>query len=286
MRFLRRVRPNPIYARFVTRICTRCGSQLEAGDRFCGQCGAAVTGVAADPDEPTMASEPASGQAPDFFADWDDDLARGLPAVAADEPTLVPARPDQATTESIPTVKPGDTAVLPQVQAAPQPLAAGPPPGPARVAPRTAPPRQGFPLGATIALLGAAAVIVSALLPWTQGVAGPLIGPRSPREIPFEELIAPGGPTTDPSLGLVLLGIGTLGSLVALITMVLPILRFLRRIIGLVTLAIPGLFVFRIVGAAIDAGALDQVLSVLGVGVYVATAGAVTQLVAGRWFRR
>jgi hypothetical protein len=77
-----------------------------------------------------------------------------------------------------------------------------------------------------------------------------------------------------------------LGALVALLTMVLSALKFLRRLIGLATLAIPGLFVFRVVQAAMAAGLLDRILSVLGVGVYVAAAGAFTQMVAGRWFRR
>jgi hypothetical protein len=143
-------------------------------------------------------------------------------------------------------------------------------------------------VGAAFALLGAVAVIVSALLPWAGEVSlgGPLIGSVTPRDIPFEALIRPGGPGTDPTLGLVLLGAGALGALVALLTMVLPGLKFLRRLIGLATLAIPGLFVFRVVQAAMAAGLLDQVLSVLGVGVYVAAAGAFTQMVAGRWFRR
>jgi zinc ribbon protein len=277
----------------VARSCTRCGSQLETGDRFCGQCGAPVPGVAADPDEPTLAAGPRSGQTEDFFSDWDDDLARGLPVVAADEPTLVPPpRPDQATTESIPTVKPSDTAVLPQVHALPEP-AARLPPGPARVAPRTAPPRRGFPLGATIALLGAVAVVISALFPWSTG-ASPEFGPQLfPRDIEFTKLLlgTPGRPS-GPDLGIVLLGAGLLGALVALITMVLPILKFLRRTVGLLTLAIPILFVFRSIQGSISLQAiagglsLEQLLDWLDVGVYVAAAGAVTEMVAGKWFRR
>jgi hypothetical protein len=270
----------------VARFCTRCGTQVEESDRFCGQCGAPVPGVAADPDEPTMAA----GQGGDFFADWDDDLARGLPAVAADEPTLVPsARPDQATTESIPTVR--DTAVLPQIRgpaqpAQPPPARPGPPPGPARIAPPRARGRR-FPLGATIALLGALAVLMSALLPWTTGrVLEPAVFPR---HLEFGNLLLgflserPG-----PNLDLVLVIAGTVGATVALITMVVPILKPLRRVVGLATLAIPVLFVLRSFPLLVNVGggSLDGLLDFLDVGFYVAAAGAITQIVSGRWFRR
>jgi hypothetical protein len=279
----------------MAKFCSRCGQELQAGARFCGECGTPVPGVAADPEEPTQAAGPAAGHPEDFFADWNDDLARGLPAVPKEAEA---SRSDEARTESIPAVRPSDTAVLPPVQepylppGSARPAApAGPPPGPALAFPppgETVPARQGFPVGAAFSLLGAVAVIVSALLPWGRNLSlgGPLIASVSPRDIPFEALIRPGRPGTDPSLGLVLLGAGTLGAVVALLTMVLPVLKFLRRLIGLATLAIPGLFVFRVIQAALAAGLLDQVLSVLGAGVYVAVAGAFTQMVAGKWFRR
>jgi hypothetical protein len=282
--------------RFVAKFCRRCGSPLEAGDLFCGECGTKVPGAAGDPNEPTQAGEMVR-QDEDFFAAWD----KGLPQVPPEEP---PHRPDEAVTESIATARPGDTAVLPTAPAEPYldpgaPRPAAPPhdaaaPGGAQVyPPRQAPrPRRGFPLGATFALIGALAVIVSALLPW----AGPeYFGLLEPRDIAFVYLIDPPEPRLDcvpacpepaPNLGLVLLGGGVLGALVALITMVLPILKFLRRLIGLLTLGVVGLFVFRIVQELLSQGAVDEIWAVLGVGVYLAAAGAFTQMVAGKWFRR
>jgi hypothetical protein len=232
--------------------------------------------------------------AEDFFAGWDDDLARGLPVVEAPPPPP----PDQAATESIPTAKPSDTGVLPPVQEpylqpAPPGAPPGPPPGPARVAPRTAPPKRGFPVGATFALLGAAAVVVSALIPWTTGVSAESGRRLFPRDIEFANLLlGSAGRPSGPELSIVLLGAGLLGAFVALVTMGLPILKFLRRIIGLLTLAIPVLFVFRGVQGLLSVESiiggfdLQTLIDSLGAGVYVAAAGAFTQIVAGRWFRR
>jgi hypothetical protein len=279
--------------RFVAKFCRRCGSSLGAGDLFCGECGTKVPGAAGDPDEPTQAGEMMRQADEGFFAAWD----KGLPQVPPEEP---PHRPDEAVTESIATARPGDTAVLPTAPAepyldpgAPRPAApthdAAAPGGAQVYPPKTAPrprPRQGFPLGATFALIGALAVIVSALLEWLQE---PSLTPGDgvfPRDIAIRLLLDPGGPNTGVSMGIVLLGAGLLGALVALITMVVPVLKFLRRLVGLVTLALPGLFVFRIVQALLSQGSLDQIWGALGVGVYVAAVGAFTQMVAGKWFRR
>jgi hypothetical protein len=127
------------------------------------------------------------------------------------------------------------------------------------------------------------AVLVSALLPWASSDA---TGTVEPRDLPFPALLDPNTTATDPSLGLVVLGLGVLGALLALLTMVAPALKFLRRIVGLVTLAAPGLFVWVLVKDLLEAGAIDRLVSAMDVGLYVVTAGAFTQIVAGRWFRR
>ena len=274
--------------RFVAKFCRRCGSSLEAGDLFCGECGTKVPGAAGDPDEPTQAGEMMRQADEGFFAAWD----KGLPQVPPEEP---PHRPDEAVTESIATARPGDTAVLPTAPSEPYldpgaPRPAAPPhdaasPGGAQVyPPRPAPrPRQGFPLGATFALIGALAVIVSALLPWT----GPgYVVEIEPRDVLFLEILDPSNAGVGPSLGIVLLGVGVLGALIALLSMVVPALKFLRRLIGLLSLAIVGFFVFRLVQALLELGSVGQLLAALGVGAYVAAAGAFTQMVAGKWFRR
>jgi hypothetical protein len=281
------------YARLVAKFCRRCGSSLEPGDLYCGECGTKVPGAAGDPEEPTQAADVVREDDEDFFGAWD----RGLPQVPQEDPKPA-AQSDEAVTESIATARPGDTAVLPTAPppepylepGAPGPAA--PPhdaaaPGGARAYPaRPAPPPagQGFPLGATFALIGALAVIVSALLPWT----GPeyVAGSITPRDIPIRALLDPEAPQSGINLGIVLLGAGVLGALVALITMVLPVLKFLRRLVGLATLALAGVFVFRLIQGLLTEDALDRIWGVLGVGVYVAAAGAFTQMVAGKWFRR
>ena len=89
-----------------------------------------------------------------------------------------------------------------------------------------------------------------------------------------------------PTLGLVLLGAGLLGALVALFSMVAPVLKFLRRIVGLLTLGVGALFVFRMVQVVLAAGDPGLLWDFLGVGVYVVAAGGLVQLMAGKWFRR
>jgi hypothetical protein len=274
----------------------------------------AVPGAAGDPDEPTQAADVVErDRAEDFFAEWENPVDRlpeatgGPPAPAAGsegaggrpsgEPPAPPPSPDQTPTEAIPTARPGDTAVMPQMPSEPYmapgpPRPAGPPPGPALAPPPRAPayqagpsrpPSRGFPWGATFALLGAVAVLVSALLPWA---IGELTGTVEPRDLDFRLLLDPDGASTGPSLGLVVLGLGVLGALLALLTMVAPVLKFLRRIVGLVTLVAPGLFVWRLVQGLLEAGAIDQLARTIGPGLYVVTVGALTQIVAGRWFRR
>jgi hypothetical protein len=234
------------------RFCTSCGGPLDDQDRFCGRCGAPVReaspAVESDADE-------------DFFADWN--------VVFAEEPSPVP---QEAITEAVPrphVVEGTDTAVLPA-----KPREDGehetPPEPPPR--PRRHPPPRGFPWGASLALAGAVAVVVSAILPWT--AEGAL-----PREIPAHSLIELRR-GAGVNLGFVLLVSGTVGALVALLTMLLPWLGFLRRLAGLLTLALPVLFVLR----TIDPGAgFGDLLGVLGAGVYAAGGGAIAQVVAGKW---
>jgi hypothetical protein len=237
------------------RFCTGCGGPLEDPDRFCGRCGAPVRSSSPE----IAAVEPEADE--DFFADWN--------VVFAEEPS---PGPQEAITEAIPhppVVEGTDTAVLPAT-----PREDGehetPPERPPR--PRRHPPPRGFPWGASLALAGAVAVVVSAILPWTQGGA-------LPREIPARGLIELRG-DAGVNLGFLLLMAGTIGALVALLTMLLPWLGFLRRLAGVLTLALPVLFVLR----TIDPGAgFGDLLGVLGAGVYAAGGGAIAQVVAGKW---
>jgi hypothetical protein len=215
----------------------------------------------------------------DLLADWDFGLEEQAPPPAAPRP---PVAPDQAPTQTI-GVGPRDTAVLPvQPEQAPYEPEYEPPPGPA-AAPAPAERRGGgFPIGAAVALLGAVAVIVSSVLDWGRGeLAGTL-----PRDIPARQLISPGAETAGVSMGIVLLIAGTVGALMALLTMAVPSLKFLRRLIGLATLALPVLYVIRVAIPLFVDLRFGDVFSVLGAGFYFAAAGAFAQMIAGRWFGR
>lgn len=247
--------------------CSRCGSPLDEEDKFCRRCG-----QSARRDTPKRGLRTSAvGAAPD---DADEEWLEGLDfddvvEVDSDAEAATAAIPPQAGLS--PAVDPGEadaTQVLP--------------PGPAEVraeASRTAaarpseePPRQkGFPIGATLALFGALAVAASAFLDWTPGLTA--------RDIPARFLLE--GPDGEGGkLAVLLIALGAVGAAVALVTMAIPFLRILRRLAGLLSLAVPVLFVLQLLRA--DGTFPDD----LGIGIYVAGAGALVQVVAGRWFRR
>jgi hypothetical protein len=240
---------------------------VEEADRFCGRCGRPVRSSETAPATPQEDEV-------DFLADWD---------LVVHEEQPPRASRHEAVTEQVPLPPPpADTAVIEQQpEAPPVPVPAPayePLPPPAREPRERA---RGFPLGATVSLIGAVAVIVSAILEWN----GPF-GEDLPRDIAFRLLFDPRGPATGPNLGVVLLSVGTLGALVSLLTMAVPLLTPARRLIGLATLAIPAGFFVRTVQLGLGGGSILDVPALVGIGVYVALAGSVVQLVAGRWSRR
>ena len=242
--------------------CTSCGAPLAADDRFCARCG---TAAAARADETPGDSTPEAATAEaardeeeafddeDFFGSW--------------ERESVP--PDEARTEQVQIVTRRDTAVLPEIA----------PDGDARDAPRRAEeptPRRGFPWGEAVAFVGAVAVVASSALPWVDR-AEPLL----PRDIAFTFVLFGSSAEREPSLGLVLLGVGMTGALVALLATAVPAARPIRRLLGVLALAVPALFVFRVFVA--DVGG---VLDLLAIGPYVAAGGAALQVFAGSRSRR
>ena len=235
---------------------------------------------------PSIPSDPAPGPV-DFAREDEDLLAEWERALRVPASTSHRIGDDPAITETIVRPPPPPTTDVYPVVSTPAVTTPPEPPAPAAPSRRThagPPPPQRtpfrFPLGATLALVGAVAVIISAVLPWEGPFRGSL-----PRDIPASVLLDPqtsGG----VSLGVVVLVAGTLGALVALLTMAVPVLKPLRRIAGLLTLALPIGFALRTVEALVTEGGITAVWTELGTGVYVAAGGALVELVAGRWFRR
>lgn len=138
-------------------------------------------------------------------------------------------------------------------------------------------PGTGFPWGGTLALLGALAVILSAIVDW----GGPFRA-SLPRDISATWLLEPAASPEGPSLGVLLLVAGTLGALVALVAMAAPGFTFLRRFVGLVTLMVPVGFGLRTVQSLAEESSLSELPSALGLGVVMAAAGGSLLLAARR----
>jgi hypothetical protein len=246
------------------RPCPGCGTPGEASDRFCRDCGTAFDGATSASTEATE-----TDGFDDILAAWDLDLPPATTDPDTAPKTALATAPPQA---------PAETVLLDRPEPIERPLFADD-----EEEERTAPAdfqlgraraAGGFPWGATIALLGAVTVIISAILPWDGG------GAVLPRDIPSLMLLDPAA--RGPNLGLVLLVAGTVGALVALLSMAVPAVGILRRLVGLATFAIPLAFTLRALGI----GALlrpDQIVAALGVGAFAAAAGGLVQVVAGRW---
>jgi zinc ribbon protein len=239
------------YARSVNA-CPSCGAPVEADDRFCRRCGTVL--------------DPQDTQAVPL------DRGRSQPASTRSEAY--------------------DTAVLPVASAPAEPYLA-----PRSWAPRPsedeqedADPRQPSrrrgetPVGALIALLAAAAVVASGFLEWRAEI----LGGGTAADIPLlflgnaEATARPG----DVTIALVLLALGTAGAIVALLSILVPGLRFLRRIAGSLTLLVPVVFVIRSELALRFLSGEHPFLDSIGRGVWVCAIAAVVEIVAGRWFRR
>jgi Double zinc ribbon len=279
----------------LSRYCGGCGGSLEADARFCRRCGAR----APEPKEDVFAGMPAKTNGHEVT---DSALVEDLFIPAPPPPVPV----QEAPTESIPLPR------QPAPRAAPAPE---PEPPPVRRAPAPPPPEEittpveravptaplgellptrseepdadgwessiprgaGFPWGGTLALLGALAVIMSAILEW-----GGSFNASLPRDITAAWLLDPEASSEGPTLGLLLLLAGTLGALVSLLVMAAPGFTFLRRFVGLLTVTIPLAFALRTLQSVAAEGSVLDLPSALEVGVVVAAAGAILQLVAPR----
>lgn len=221
----------------VTRFCPKCGHARTEGERFCRKCGAAL----------------GSGET----------KLTPMPVVtsAAGE-----------STASLPPVDPA-SAALPPPPGAPA-LVASPvataPPAPQVVQTPASQVARGPGRSVAVkplALVGGLLLIVSAFLPWISG-AGSATGFDVPVQALWD-IEAADGPV---KLGFVLVAIGAIGSGLSLGQRT----TWLRRLCGSIGVAIVLGFAAQLY-RAIDAsgGSLGDVFTTIGVGVYVALAGAV-----------
>jgi hypothetical protein len=139
-------------------------------------------------------------------------------------------------------------------------------------------------VGAIIALLAAILVVVSGFLEWRAEALGGGTG----ADIPIRFLVNPRADARagDITVALLLLGLGTAGAIAALLSILLPWLRFLRRVIGGLTLLVPVVFVVRTELTLRFFAGEHPFLDSIGRGVWLCAGAAVVEVVAGRWFRR
>jgi len=90
----------------------------------------------------------------------------------------------------------------------------------------------------------------------------------------------------DITVALLLLGLGTVGAIAALLSILVPWLRFLRRLIGAFTLIVPVVFVVRTELTLRFFAGEHSFLDSIGRGVWLCAIAAMVEMVAGRWFRR
>lgn len=219
----------------VTKFCPRCGHARTEGERFCRSCGAAL-GTGETKLTPTPVAASAGGEA-----------TASLPPVGPAPSTLPPP---------------------PSAPSAAAPIATAPP----TAAPQAAAPQERPAPGRSVSVkplpvLGGVLLVVSAFLPWISGA-----GSANALDIPIQalwDIETVDGPV---KLGFALLALGVLGAGLAIIQRS----SWLRRLCGSVGVAIVLGFaaqLYRVIDAA--GGSPGDVLSAIGVGVYVALAGAV-----------
>lgn len=235
--------------------CPSCGAPVDADDRYCRRCG---TALAADDTQAIPLGGEAGASTRSAGRQGSVHDTQALPAAVPAEPYLAPR------------------------SWGPEPAAHEPEAGTYREA---APPRErGFPVGAIIALVAAIVVVASGFLEWRAEA----LGGGTAADIPLRFLVNPKADARpgDITVALLLLALGTAGAIAALVSILIPWLRFLRRVIGGFTLLVPVVFVVRTELELRFFAGEHPFLDSIGRGVWLCAIAAVVEMVAGRWFRR
>jgi hypothetical protein len=234
-------------------VCPSCRATVDVEDRYCRRCGVVLAG---DDTQAIPVSRGASGSNPAVERSNEVFDTQALPAAH------VPAEPYLAPRSWAPRVEE-------EPEEAPyRPPASG----------------RGFPVGAILALIAAAVVVASGFLEWRAEA----LGGGTAADIPLRFLVNPeaNAKPGDVTIALVLLGLGTLGAIAALLSILLPGFRFLRRLIGGFTFLVPVVFVIRTELSLRFLSGEHPLLGSIGRGVWLCAIAAAVEIVAGRWFRR
>jgi hypothetical protein len=238
------------------RSCPQCGAPVTEGDRHCRRCGTVLDG---NDTQAIPVSRRATGSNP----------GSADPSNRVFDTQLLPA----ASVPAEPYLSPRSWAPEPAEVQAEEEEYRQPPPR-----------RREAPVGAVVALLAAAVVVASGFLEWRAEA----LGGGTAADIPLRFLVNPEASAKpgDITIALLLLGLGTLGAIVALLSILVPWMRFLRRLIGGFTLLVPIVFVIRSELTLRFLSGEHPFLDSIGRGVWLCAIAAVVEIVAGRWFRR
>lgn len=220
----------------VTRYCPNCGLERREGERFCRNCGHALgTGQTKLHESPVATTAPLA--------------ASSSASSAAEQAAGVPSSAPNAPTTPAPEAPPS---ALP------------PPPQPVVRAPR-APIR--IPPFKPVALAGGVVILVGVFLPWISGGLS-----LSGLDVPLEAVWNIDAGDSALKLGYAFLVLGTASAALSFVGRSVRI----RRILGSLALALVLGFALQLYRSIDQAGgSFGDVISTIGIGVYVTVVGAI-----------
>jgi hypothetical protein len=277
--------------------CPQCGREWQSGQEVCPNCGyrrAAEgagfrTGMTGVRPMPSMPGQPGSGQPgtapppPAAAGAWQGAGGSGgappppggAPGGGAPQPPPPPGSPAQAPPPGAPGEAPAAPGAYPAPGAAPQ---AGPGPyrPPAWGAAETARPKSSL---RPLALIGALGIILGGPLPWSQfhfEAAGynllfKFLFTGKPQDLVHDP--------TNPSFNIASIGVALIVlGVIALVLSFMPTAHLIRRLAGLLALAIVVIFVLQLLVGDINES-FSGLFKDLGPGAYTAFVGGILVLV-------
>jgi hypothetical protein len=221
----------------VTRYCPNCGLERREGERFCRNCGHALgTG------ETELHASPVAAAAP----------------ATPTEPTapMSPVLSGEPTAPVIPVASAAGSDALPAPPSAPHPVPTAPRAGAAQLPIKP------------LAVAGGAAMVLAVFLPWIS-VGG---SSTNALDVPLAAIWDPDTGDGAVKLGFVVLLLGAIGAGLSF----MPNTTRYRRLAGSIGLAVVLAFALQLVRSVDQAGgSFGDVVGALGIGVYLALAGAI-----------